>query len=54
MKLGEIKYIVEIDFHSIRERVAARKLSMVHVSLEEQLADPLTQVLPKYSLLNGL
>jgi histone deacetylase 1/2 len=37
---------IEIDFHFVRERVAAKKLAIKFVSSKDQIADGFTKALP--------
>jgi histone deacetylase 1/2 len=37
---------IEIDFHFVRERVAAKKLAIKFVSCKDQIADGFTKALP--------
>jgi hypothetical protein len=46
---ARIKHI-EIDFHFVRERVAARKLAIKYVSSKDQVADVFTKALPVRNL----
>jgi hypothetical protein len=41
---------IEIDFHFVRERVAARRLSIRFVSSKDQVADGFTKALPVKNL----
>ena len=38
---------VDIKYHSVRERVVSKEVSLRHVASEDMLADVLTKALPK-------
>jgi histone deacetylase 1/2 len=41
---------IEVDFHFVRERVAAKELAIKFISSEDQVADGFTKALPVRNL----
>jgi len=41
---------IEVHYHFIREKVLAKKINLIHVSTEDQVADIFTKALGTYKL----